>query len=487
MGVVIRGAGLAAGGYALAQILNLVVYVVLARLLVPEEFGTFAAATALLGFVLLVSESGMSSAVVQRRDRLEEAASTAVVATIVAGVLLGLLSLAIAPLLGLFFDSGQVTAVAAAMSGFILLRTATSVPDALLQRRFSFVRRLVIEPTQVIVFGTTAIICAENGLGVWSLVIGQYAGVLAELVLVWLLARWRPQLRLASVAMWRELVGFGRHIFVATAILNMSQQLDSLIVGRAFGTSLLGQFRYGFRIAATPFQALLAAAAYVLFPAFARIAEARERFEPAFIRSLRWVCMLAFPAGLILIPLGEPIAVIVFGEVWREAGVAATAMCAYPAAGMVSSVVSEALKAEGRPDRLTWMHSVTSGVTLALMVAMVPVGFQAVAAALSIGAVVGAVYALRNAHRFLGFHWRSIAAEIWPPAIAAITMALAIVPVEAALDAEGHSTVTGLLTLAGEGALALLVYGAVLMAISPVDRGELAAAARGASARLRRR
>ena len=76
---------MAAGGYALAQGLNLVVYLVLARLLTPEEFGVYAAATILLGFMGLVSESGITSALIHRKDRIEEAMSTGAVWTLLAG------------------------------------------------------------------------------------------------------------------------------------------------------------------------------------------------------------------------------------------------------------------------------------------------------------------------------------------------------------------------------------------------------------------
>ena len=88
---------MAAGGYALAQGLNLVVYLVLARLLTPEEFGIYAAATILLGFMGLISESGITSALIHRKDRIEEAMSTGAVWTLVAGVGLSLAALALSP------------------------------------------------------------------------------------------------------------------------------------------------------------------------------------------------------------------------------------------------------------------------------------------------------------------------------------------------------------------------------------------------------
>ena len=473
IGTVVRGAGLAGSGYALAQILNLGVYVVLARLLDPEDFGTFAAATVLLGFALLVTESGLTSAVVQRRDRLDEAAATATVATFVNGIVLSLVALATAPLLGLFFDASEVTQVAAAMSGILFVRVLSSVPDALLQRNFSFLRRVAIEPLSVIVFGTVSIIAASNGMGVWALVLGQYASTVMDVILSWGFARYKPKLHLASFAMWRELVGYGRHIFVATAILQAGQQSDALIIGRLINTPALGQFRYGFRLASTPFQALLAAAAYVLFPAFSRIADDAARFYPAFLRSLRWMSILALPGGLLLLPLGESLAVVLFGDVWRSAGYVAAAMGLFTGAGMISSVASEALKAAGRPEQLTKMHAVSAGATAALMLVGATIGLLEAAAGVSIGAAIGAVYALVLVERAMGISMRSCAAEIVPSLIAASVMAATMFPVARWVDAESYAAIPALLLIGLQALVCLGIFGLVLRLISPGSFAEL--------------
>ncbi len=486
-GTVVRGVSLAAGGYLIAQALNLGFYVALARLLAPAEFGQFAAATVLIGFTLLLTESGLASAVIQRRDRVEEAASTAAVATIVSGIGFSLLALATAPLVGAFFDdSSTITALAAASSGLVFFRTAASIPDALLQRRFSFLRRLIIEPAVVVAFGTSAVIAATQDMGPWSLVVGQYTGFGVDLALSWILVRWTPDLKLVSFSMWRELVGYGRHVLVATAILHGGDQVSTMIVGRALGAGPLGQFRYALRLASTPFSLLLAGAAYVLFPAFSRIAGDLGRLRSAFLRSLRWVSVLAFPSSLFFLPLGIPLAVVVFGDVWRDAGAALAAMCLYPAGGMLSSVASEALKAVGRPELLTRMHSVTAGITVAGMLILVQFGLVATAASLSLGAMAGGIYGLLLMHRATEVSVGSMVKEVLPPAVAATLAALLLLPVEALVDAEAHSSVTGAVLILAESLVGLALYAGILALIAPRIFSELAGGGRSVVARLLR-
>lgn len=472
---VFKGAGLAGGGYVLAQAINLGVYIALSRLLVPSDFGAYAAATVLVGFGVLIVESGMQAALIQREDRLEEAQSTALAASIAGGVAAALLGLATAPLLGLIFDSGEIAALAAASSGIVLISVLSIVPNAILQRQFSFLRLLVVDPIEVIFFGAVSIIAAVNDLGAWSLVIGQYAGMASGVVLSWALVRWRPRPRQASMAMWRELIAYGKHIFVSTSILRIGEQaVDTLIIGRGLGTGALGQYRYAFRVASMPYYVMLAGAAYVIFPALARIAGDRERLGAAFLRSLRWMAAIGFPAGLLLVPIGPPLVVIVFGDVWLAAGYATIGMCLYAGASSISSAVSELLKANGTPKPLTAMHSVTTAVTAAGMLALVPFGLSAAAAGLSIGAVAGAAYALRAASRACPVSARSMWAEIWPPWVAGVMMALAVLPLDRfVFEPASRGIAAGLGLIAVEALVGAVLYLGFLRILAPRMPGEI--------------
>lgn len=484
--IVVRGAGIAGSGFLVSQALTLGFYLVLARLASPEDFGLLAAGSILVGIGSLFAEAGLMSALIQRRDRIEEAASTAVVATLLGGGALSVLALAFAPLVGLYFDSGEVTRVTAAMSGWLLLQAATVVPDALMQRRFRWVRRIVVEPAGVLAFGVTAVIATAQGLGVWGLVLGIYASALVQVLLAWTLARWRPRRALVSWAMWRELLAFGRHVMSSEFIRRVTSELDAALVGRFVGTAPLGQYRYARRFALQPLTTIVNVVAYVLLPALARIAGEPERFQPAFLRALRWVAVIAFPTSLVFLPFGEPLAVLLLGDRWRSAGQALSALCAYSAGGALVSLASEAFKATAHPELLPRVHLVAGAVSAALMIALLPFGIVGVAAAVSAASLVVAGYALRRVALVVDIPGRSMVAEIWPPAVAASATAGVLYPLERfAVDAAGHAEATGLALLGSEIALGAVLYLGLLAAVAPTTARELLAAA--LSRRLGRR
>lgn len=458
-GTVVRGAGLAGAGYIATQVLTLGFFAALARLASPTDFGELAAGTLLVNVGLMFTESGMLAALIHRKDRLDEAASTATVATILGGLGLALVALAASPVIGALFDSAEVGKVAAASSGLLLLRSVPIVPEALLQRRFSFLRRVVIEPGGVAMFGVAAVALTASGLGVWGLLLAYYISGVGDAILSWSLLRWRPRIRSASIAMWRELVRYGRWGVASSALQNAEEQISVVLLGRFVGAGQLGQFRYGARIQATSEAIVVQSGTYVLFPALARITSNRDRFRDACLRSLRSMSMIGFPLGLIVVPLGVPAAVIAFGPVWKDAGYAAMALAAVTVVGTLISFSSAVLKADGRPDILTRIRIVILVAVAVFMVVLLPLGLIGVCAGLSIGTTIGATYAIVKAGQRLRVGFRSLARQTVPSLAAAVAMVAVLTPVEFLLvQASSHGIVAGVLLLAGETLLGLAVY-----------------------------
>jgi O-antigen/teichoic acid export membrane protein/GT2 family glycosyltransferase len=483
--VVARGIGLAGTGYALSQLLIFTSYLVLAKLATPAAFGHFAAGSVVVGVGMMIGESGMLAALIQREDQVEEAMNSAFLVTALGGVGLSLLALAAAPLITLFFNSHEAGTVAAVMSGWMLLRLIAIVPDAVLQRRFSFMRRVVIDPIAALAFGAGAIPAAAAGMGVWALVIGTYASAVVTVASAWIFAAWRPRPRMANMRLWRELARFGRPVMGANLIRRVAIELPVLAVGRFKGPSVLGQYTYASRVAQQPLGAVINAGGYVLLPAFARLASHDERFRAALRRALRWLCLVAFPAGMLLVPLGIPAVVLVFGRRWHEAGVAAAALGPYCAALSLDSIASEAWKARARPDMLPRMHALSLVLTAGGVAAGVPFGLLGVAIGLSVSALGVGAYAVLRMSTALGVAVADLWSEIWPPALASVGMAGAFFCLEQfVVHADRHAVVPGLALVLAQALIAIAFYVALLAVLAPGTARELRGVAAGALRRV---
>ncbi len=472
--IAVRGARLALLGWGTSQGLTFVAYIVLARLATPTDFGQFAAATVVVGVGNLLGESGMMAALINRRDRIDEAASTAFFSLCAGGFLLSLGALALAPLVGLYYHSSHVGLLAAALSASVLLRLLTIVPDSLLQRRMSFARRVAVDPLGSIGFAAVAITACASGAGAWGLVAGMYASLVVQVVFAWAFARKRPRWREASLAMWRELSAFGRPVLGSEILRFVASQLDALTLGRLAGTAALGQYRNGLRLAQQPANAFVDVGAYVLLPMLARMSNQADRLTVAVKRVLGVTAAMALPVSVAMIPLGVPIAVLSLGHRWRPAGHVIAGLSFMLVGIASSSVAVEAIKAIGRPQLLVRMSSVYLTVTAVCVIAgAIWLGSTGVAIGISLSACLSAVFNLAVLTGELDLSPGEILGTYAGPAVASAVMLVAMLLFGAAIDPASRPEVAGIATACAEAAIGLVVYLAVLLIVDRPRRQDI--------------
>jgi O-antigen/teichoic acid export membrane protein len=472
-GVVVRGAGAAGLSGAVVQLVLLATYITVARLAPPEVFGTFAAASILVTFGTLFVESGMTAALVHRRDHVEEAAATALVSTVLGGVVLTLLSAALAPVVGLVFEGDEITTIALVIAGMHLVNATAVVPTALLQKDLAYVRRAVVDPVWMATYGVVAAATLAWDMGAWGLVIATYVSGLVRAVLVWLLLRRRLAIRLASLRMWRELAGYARHVLASEFLRDAGTIAHTAGIGRILGTHDLGQFNFGSRIASQTGAPVVTAAAYVLFPVLSRISTDSERLAAGFLRALASLCFVTIPLSLAFFAFGESLVVLLLGERWEAAGEVLASLSLMGGSLALISVSAEVFKATGRPDLLPRMHLFSALAPIVAVALGVSFGIVVIGACTSVGLAAVAAVGLRAASRVAGVTWQASAKIVLAPLLVAGPLAVAFFVVERSfVDAPSHGTVLGLLTLAGEASVAAVLYALLMLLVSPASTRE---------------
>ena len=353
-GSVHRVASASALAQLVGQLVSFVQTIVLARLLTPTDIGIFAAGTVLTALLTNFVEGGLQAGLVQRQGDLADADETVFRVTLMVGAAASLGCLAAAPVIGIIFNSRTAGLVAAATAGVVLIHSLTNVPEAVLQREFSVKRRLIVGPAIAVSYAVVAVGLAALGWGVWSMVAGMYASYIAWVVSLWMITSWRPGRGHASFAMWRELARYGFPLVLAMIGFRLRTAVEALVVGRVLSTAALGFFRYGQRIALIPEMGIIQVGAITLFPAFCRIAGDRKRFAAAYLRALHWSMVGAAAGTGLMIAVGEPAVVVLFGERWRGAGVALVAMSGVSIGAAIAVVAQDVIKAHGRTRLINW-------------------------------------------------------------------------------------------------------------------------------------
>ncbi|MHC1562400.1 lipopolysaccharide biosynthesis protein [Actinomycetospora sp. C-140] len=469
-----RGATISAAMLFVTQLISLGQTVVVARLLTPAEIGAFTLGTIFANFMIVMADGGMRAALIQRETDVEEAANTAFWASVFTGVLMATGALAASPLLALFFGDRLVALIAAATSGTLLVHSLLNVPEALMQRRFNFKRRLIVDPLTAGSFAVVTVTMCALGFGVWGMVIGLYASQIATLIAAWWLADWRPGKARPSYRLWREMARYAFPMIVQNLAKDAREIASQSIVGRSLDIATAGQYRYGRRIGILPGQAIIQVASYVLFPAFARISGDAVRFRRGFVRALRLLWTATIPLGAFLVAAGGPAIVVLLGPQWAPAGVFVMAMAGFGPGTALNAIGVESIKGAGASRRLHWATAVSLVLGIGGLVALLPFGLLGVGLSVSIEGMVGGILTVALARPLVKASWGELLKVLLPPLVAAVLAGAATWALEhQVLLSDTRPVLLGLLYLAADAALFGAVYLGVLAVLAPSTVGEL--------------
>ncbi|MFC5141102.1 lipopolysaccharide biosynthesis protein [Actinomycetospora rhizophila] len=475
-----RGAQFAAVALIFTQLISLIQTVFVARLLTVEEIGVFTAGTLFANFAVTIADGGMRAALIQREEDVERATETAFWASLFTGIVMAGATLAASPLMAMFFDDDRMVGlVCAATCGTLLIHSLVNVPEALLQRRFNFKRRLIVDPLTAGSFAVVTVTLAFAGFGVWGMVIGLYASQLATLISCWVMCKWRPGRTRPSYRIWRELAGFSFPLIVSNLTDRSRDLVQQGLIGRTLDVGALGQYRYGRRIGVLPGTAIIQVASYVLFPAFSRIASDAKRFHDGFLRSLRALWTATMPFSAMLIALGQPMIVVLLGEEWRPAGLFVAAMAGFGPGAAMSAIGMESIKGAGKSRRIHVLTALSIVVGVGGLIALLPLGLVGVGIAVSIDAALGGFVSLVLARDLAKVSWRELFRVLVPALVAAAVAGVAVGFLEhTVVHADQLPILLGLLALAGETLLLLAIFAGVLYLIDPSSLREILSAVR---------
>ncbi len=301
--------------YAVNQGLRLASTVVLARILVPSDFGLFALTSLAISLLSIFNDFGVGPALVVARDLDRRTRATALTLMIAASFLLTAVLVGLAPVAADLFNQNRLDELLLVVAGSLLLSGPIWFQETTLQRDLEFVKRFGTKLVQTLTYITVAITLAVLDAGVWSLVIGHVASYFAYLAALIVIATDRVAPGWDREAA-RRLMGSGRGFLAQDALEYAQQQSDAVAVGGFLGAGPLGLYAMGFRFGELTYIGIAEPITQVTFPAFARMRERGEDWRASFRSVLRLVALAAFPIGAFFSGAAEPIVDTLLGDKW---------------------------------------------------------------------------------------------------------------------------------------------------------------------------
>ncbi len=449
--------GWSAVSFTASKLLVFVVTLVMARLLVPEDFGVVAVGLAIIAFLEVALDLGVGSALVYEQERgITPRVQTAFTLNLGIASICTLVGVLAAPAVAGVFDVEDV-GLLRVLFLYFLLRGLVQVPDAVLRRDLAFRKRAGVEISRAVARGAVSVPLAVAGAGPWALVVGILASEALGVLLTWWAARFLPTFRIDRSAI-RTLLGFGTSVLALKILGAVLENADYYIVGARLGTYDLGIYTLAYRV-----PEIVLANVFWIFSSVAFSIYSRARSDdPAEVgtvatRALQLITLFAFPAGVGVAIVSMPLTVALLGWEWEDAAAPMTFVALSMAASSIGYASGDIFPAMGRPGLLIKIVVPMVVVKVTGLLLAAPYGLTAMAATLAGMSVVFAAARLTVANRLLGLSVVVSLRAMRPGAIAAVGAAAGALPVVllAVPDAE-TLTLAVIAGLAGTAALLLL-------------------------------
>ncbi|OGA71145.1 MAG: hypothetical protein A3G83_00475 [Betaproteobacteria bacterium RIFCSPLOWO2_12_FULL_68_20] len=349
------------------------VLLLLAQMLMPEDFGVVAAAAIVVSFSQIVWGAGLSRAVVRERTDVESVATCAFWVNLVLAAATALLVFvgADAVAAGVFRDD-RVAGVLRAMSPSVVLGAWMAVPSALLQRDMRFRELFWIQLATGLLPVLIALPLAWAGLGYWALVVGGLAGQAVGAAAAWRAVRWRPR-RPSALDQQRELVRFGLWASTSALLGWGFFWADSLVIAYYLGAHDLGIYRTGSQVVLAAYGVVFSPLLPVLYSHLSGLQNNPVRLREALARAIRVIALAAIPGSFAMAVLAGLVEALLFDERWTGIGQVIAALGLAHGLAWLVGANGEAYRAQGKPQLET-------GAMLAAMAVYLPVYLVAIRA-----------------------------------------------------------------------------------------------------------
>jgi O-antigen/teichoic acid export membrane protein len=292
--------------------------IILARLLVPEDFGLLGIAMLSISALEIFSQTGFQTALIQKKDNIESYLDTAWTVSAIRGTVLFMILFLSAPTIAYFFNSSEAVLVIRIIAISTLLSGFTNIGIVFFRKEMEFNKQFFYEFSSTVVDLTVAITLAFILRNVWALVWGGLAANLTRLCMSYVLHAYRPRVTFRKEK-FKELFGFGKWVLGSSILVFLVTQGDDIFVGKLLGVTALGLYQVAYTLGNLPATEITHVIGQVTFPAYSKLQDDPVKLREAYLRILQLTAFLSFPLAAAIIVLAPQFIDIFLGRKWLPA------------------------------------------------------------------------------------------------------------------------------------------------------------------------
>ncbi len=346
---------------------------ILARLLSPEEFGLVGMLAIFIVVAQTFVDGGFANALIRNNKRKEVDFSTAFYFNIVVGIVTYLILYISSPYIADFYKMPILEDLAKVLCLNVFINSLGVVQRAKFTIAVNFKSQAKATITSVLVSGLIGIYLAYSGFGVWALVVQSVSQNFLNVCLLWILSRWVPKAEF-SVASFKSMFNYGHKILLSALINNIFVNITTLVVGKVYSATYLGNYTRAKQFAAFPSANLTGILGRVTFPILSSIQDDDTRLEKVYRKYLRLMAFIVFPLMMGLAALSKPLILLLLTDKWAAAipylQIMCFAMMWYP----VHAINLNLLEVKGRSDLFLRIEIIKKIIGVSVLFITIPMG-----------------------------------------------------------------------------------------------------------------
>ncbi|RLQ20767.1 lipopolysaccharide biosynthesis protein [Seongchinamella sediminis] len=372
------------------HLLQFVLSIILARLLMPSDFGLLVTVQIFTGVAGFIAGGGMGQAIVQSRDLEPRDTHVVFTAQLIICCIIYAIFFMTSPVIAVWFSEPLYEDLMRVSALTFLIRPFSNLPHSLLHRDMRYRSQAFIGLGVLFTTGTVSISLALLGLGVWSLALGGIAGGIINAILAILCSGWRPNF-VVDLTVLKQYANYGIKVSLNDIVIYLRNQSSNFTVSRFIGTEAVGLFNKASSLNDMPLGLLSGSAYKVVFRALSAVQDNRDQSKYIYLRTLTLVSTYTLPFYTGLWWIADSFVVNAYGQHWADAAPILKILVLTAVLKIInnqSGAVLAARKLLGREliiQLLSWAllilaiivgyHWGTQGVAWAVVAAFIPYGF----------------------------------------------------------------------------------------------------------------
>lgn len=396
-----------------SQGIQFIFSILIARLLLPSDYGTVAMLNIFLAISQTFIDSGFGTALIRKIDRTEEDFSTVFYFNIAAALAFYGILWFTAPYIADFYDIPLLKDITRVVALTLVFGSFSGIQSAKLSIAIDFRSRAIISITVILVTGALGLWMAYSGYGVWALVMQSVVSSLLRTILLWAFVRWMPKL-VFSWKSFKELFSFGSKLLASGLLDTAYNNIYTLVIGKVFSSSALGVYSRADSLAQYPSSNITSVLQGVTFPVLSSIQNEPERLTSAYKKFIRLSAFVVFPLMIGLSAVADPLIRLVLTDKWEGAiyllQIICFSMMWYP----VHAINLNLLQVEGRSDYFLKLEIIKKIQGVIVLCITIPLGLVTMCYGRVVSSVLCLVYNTYYTKKLIDYGFASQMKDLLP-------------------------------------------------------------------------